>query len=88
MTKPDMQITIIGNVNELTAQEQKALYTDGADIYTGMYYLIADVQHFTQQGKDVVPTAPALRSLSNTSNINWVITMFRGNKVAFGSASS
>ena len=54
-----MQLTIIGNVNELTAQEQKALYTDGADIYTGMYYLVADVQHFTQQGKDVIPNLPA-----------------------------
>ena len=47
-----MQLTIIGNVNELTANEQKALYTDGADIYTGMYYLVADVQHFTTAGKD------------------------------------
>jgi hypothetical protein len=83
-----MQITIIGNVNELTANEQKALYTDGADIYTGMYYLVADVQHFTAQGKDVIPTLPALRSLSSTSNINWIITTFRGNKVAFGSATA
>lgn len=83
-----MQITMIGNVNELTAQEQKALYTDGADIYTGMYYLIADVQHFTQQGKDVVPSLPALRSMSTAANINWIITNFRGNKVAFGSASA
>jgi len=83
-----MQITIIGNVNELTANEQKALYTDGADIYTGMYYLVADTQHFTLQGKDVVPTLPALRSLSSTSNISWIITTFRGNKVAFGSATA
>jgi hypothetical protein len=83
-----MQLTLIGNVNELTANEQKALYTDGADIYTGMYYLIADVQHFTQQGKDVVPNLPALRSMSTLANISWIITTFRGNKVAFGSASA
>jgi len=83
-----MQLTIIGNVNELTAQEQKALYTDGADIYTGMYYLVADVKHFSQQGKDIVPDVPALRSMSTASNINWIITTFRGNKVAFGSASA
>lgn len=83
-----MQITIIGNVNELTANEQKALYTDGADIYTGMYYLVADTQHFTAQGKDVIPALPALRSLSSTSNINWIITTFRGSKVAFGSATA
>lgn len=83
-----MQITIIGNVNELTANEQKALYTDGADIYTGMYYLIADAQHFTQSGKDIIPSLPALRSLSSSANINWIITNFRGNKVAFGSATA
>lgn len=83
-----MQITIIGNVNELSANEQKALYTDGADIYTGMYYLTADVQHFTQNGKDVVPNLPALRSLSTSANISWILTTFRGNKVAFGSASA
>ncbi len=83
-----MQITIIGNVNELTSNEQKALYTDGADIYTGMYYLIADTQHFVMSGKDVIPTLPALRSLSAAANINWIITTFRGNKVAFGSASA
>jgi len=83
-----MQLTLIGNVNELTANEQKALYTDGADIYTGMYYLIADVQHFTQQGKDVVPNLPALRSMSTLANISWIITTFRGNKVAFGSESA
>lgn len=83
-----MQITIIGNVNELTANEQKALYTDGADIYTGMYYLTADAQHFTQNGKDVVPNLPALRSLSTSANVNWIITTFRGNKIAFGSASA
>ena len=83
-----MQLTLIGNVNELTANEQKALYTDGADIYTGMYYLIADVQHFTQQGKDVVPNLPALRSMSTLANISWIITTFRGNKVAFGSATA
>ena len=83
-----MQLTIIGNVNELTANEQKALYTDGADIYTGMYYLVADVQHFTTAGKDVIPELPALRSLSSSANISWILTTFRGNKVAFGSASA
>ena len=83
-----MQITIIGNVNELTAQEQKALYTDGADIYTGMYYLVADVKYFVQQGKDVIPNLPALRSMSALANISWIITTFRGNKVAFGSAAA
>ena len=83
-----MQLTIIGNVNELTANEQKALYTDGADIYTGMYYLIADAQHFTMSGKDVIPNLPAVRSFSSAANISWIITNFRGNKVAFGSASA
>ena len=83
-----MQITIIGNVNELTANEQKALYTDGADIYTGMYYLVAEPQHFTASGKDVIPNLPALRSLSSSANISWILTTFRGNKVAFGSASA
>ena len=83
-----MQITIIGNVNELSAQEQKALYTDGADIYTGMYYLVADTKYFIQQGKDVVPDIPALRSMSTAANISWIITTFRGNKVAFGSVSA
>lgn len=83
-----MQLTMIGNVNELSAQEQKALYTDGADIYTGMYYLVTDTQNFTLQGKDVVPNLPALRSLSTAANVNWIITTFRGNKVAFGSASA
>ena len=83
-----MQITIIGNVNELTALEQKALYNDGADIYTGMYYLVADAQHFTQTGKSIVPNLPALRSMSTSSNISWILTTFRGNKVAFGSASA
>ena len=83
-----MQITIIGNVNELTANEQKALYTDGAEIYTGMYYLVAEPQYFTQSGKEVTPTLPALRSLSSTSNISWIITTFRGNRVAFGSATA
>lgn len=83
-----MQITIIGNVNELTAQEQKALYTDGAEIYTGMFYLVADPQHFTQQGREVIPNLPALRSLSSSSGINWIVTNFRGNKVAFGSATA
>lgn len=82
-----MQITIIGNVNELTAQEQKALYSDGADIYTGVYYLVADAEQFTQSGKDVTPNMPALRSMSASSNISWIIANFRGKKVAFGSAS-
>lgn len=83
-----MNLTLIGNVNELTAQEQKALYTEGADIYTGVYYLVADVEHFSQNGKDVVPNIPALRALSNNANVNWIITNFRGKKVAFGSASA
>ena len=82
-----MQLTIIENVKELTAAEQKALYTEGADIYTGIYYLLADAEHFTVHGKDVIPDIPALRSLSGSANINWIITTFRGNKVAFGSAS-
>ena len=83
-----MQLTIIGNITELTANEQKALYTDGADITTGMYYLVADAKEFTSQGREVIPDLPALRSLSASSNISWIITNFRGNKVAFGSASS
>jgi hypothetical protein len=83
-----MQINIIGNVNELTAPEQKALYNDGADITTGMYYLIADAKDFIAQGKEVIPNLPALRSLSASANIGWIITNFRGNKVAFGSASA
>ena len=83
-----MQLTIIGNVSELTGNEQKALYTDGADITTGMYYLVAGAKEFTVQGKEVTPNLPALRSLSATSNISWIITNFRGNRVAFGSASS
>ena len=83
-----MTINIIGNVNELTAIEQKALYNDGADITTGMYYLVADAKDFVSQGKEVLPNLPALRSLSASANINWIITNFRGNKVAFGSASA
>jgi hypothetical protein len=83
-----MQITIIGNVNELTAAEQKTLYTDGADVYTGMYYLVAEASAFTQQGREVIPNLPALRSLTASSNINWIITNFRGNRIAFGSVSS
>jgi hypothetical protein len=82
-----MNITLIGNVNELTAVEQKALYTEGADIYTGVYYLVMDATHFTASGKEVIPGTPALRALSSTANINWIITNFRGKKVAFGSAS-
>lgn len=80
-----MNITLIGNVNELTATEQKALYTDGADIYTGVYYLVADAEYFTQNGRDANPNIPALRSLSGATNISWIITMFRGKRVAFGS---
>lgn len=81
----NMNITLIGNVNELTAIEQKALYTDGADIYTGVYYLVADAEYFTQNGRDVNPNIPALRSLSGATNITWIITTFRGKRVAFGS---
>ena len=83
-----MTITIIGNDNELTAAEQKALYNDGADITTGIYYLVADAKDFVAQGKEVLPNLPALRSLSASANIDWIITNFRGNKVAFGSASA
>jgi hypothetical protein len=83
-----MQITIIGNVSELSASEQKALYTDGADITTGMYYLVANAKDFVSQGREVIPNLPALRSLSAAANISWIITSFRGNKVAFGSASA
>lgn len=83
-----MNLTLIGNVNELTANEQKALYTEGAEIYTGVYYLVADPAFFTQNGKDVVPNAPALRALSNSANVSWILTNFRGKKVAFGSANS
>lgn len=83
-----MNLTLIGNVNELTATEQKSLYTEGAEIYTGVYYLVADPSHFTQNGKDVVPNSPALRALSNSANVSWIFTNFRGKKVAFGSASS
>jgi hypothetical protein len=83
-----MQLTIIGNINELTANEQKALYTDGADITTGMYYLVADAKAFTVQGREVIPDLPALRSLSASANISWIITKFRGDKVAFGSATA
>lgn len=83
-----MNLTLIGNVSELTATEQKALYTEGADIYTGAYYLVADVTHFSQNGKDVVPNMPALRVLSNSASISWIFTNFRGNRVAFGSASA
>ena len=82
-----MNLTLIGNVNELTSDEQKTLYTAGADIYTGgLYYLVADPENFTQVGKDVVPNVPALRAMSSTSSINWVFASFRGKKVAFGSA--
>ena len=59
-----MNLTLIGNVNELSANEQKTLYTEGADIYTGIYYLIAEADQFSQTGKDVVPNTPALRALS------------------------
>lgn len=83
-----MNLTLIGNVNELTANEQKALYTDGADIYTGIYYLVTDAEQFTQSGRDVTPGTPALRTLSAAANISWIITNFRGKRVAFGSASA
>lgn len=83
-----MNLTLIGNVNELTANEQKALYTDGADIHTGIFYLVTDTEQFTQVGKDVTPVIPALRSLSVASNITWILTNFRGKRVAFGSASA
>jgi hypothetical protein len=83
-----MNLTIIGNVNELTANEQKALYTEGAEIYTGVYYFVADTTLFTQTGRDVVPNAPALRALSNAASVTWIFTTFRGKKVAFGSAAT
>ena len=83
-----MTITIIENVKELTANEQKALYNDGADIATGIYYLTAEAQHFTTQGKEVIPNLPALRALSQTSNISWILTNFRGTRIAFGSVTA
>jgi hypothetical protein len=83
-----MQLTVIGNVSELSPVEQKALYTEGADIYTGVYYLVAEAELFKMQGKDVIPDLPALRALSASAGITWIITHFRGKKVAFGSASS
>ena len=83
-----MNLTLIGNVNELTAVEQKALYTDGADIYTGIYYLVTDDTHFTQSGKYATPETPALRRLSVATNTSWIITNFRGKRVAFGSAAT
>jgi len=83
-----MQITIIGNINEFTASEQKTLYSDGADMTTGMYYLVADAKDFVTQGREVIPNLPALRSLTASANISWIITNYRGNRVAFGSASA
>ena len=83
-----MNLTIIGNVSELSANEQKSLYTEGADIYTGVYYIIAEPEHFSQVGKDVVPSVPALRALSSSARVTWILTTFRGKKVAFGSAGS
>jgi|APCry1669189369_1035219.scaffolds.fasta_scaffold01925_3 hypothetical protein len=83
-----MNLTLIGNVNELTAVEQKALYTDGADIYMGVYYLVADIEYFTQSGKEVIPNSPALRALSSSANVKWVVTNFRGKRVAFGSSTA
>lgn len=83
-----MNLTLIGNMNEFSASEQKALYTEGADIYTGIYYLVTDAEQFTQSGKDVSPGVPALRTLSVAANISWIITNFRGKRVAFGSASA
>ena len=82
-----MNLTLIGNVNELSANEQKTLYTEGADIYTGIYYLITEADQFSQTGKDVVPNTPALRALSSAAGISWILTHFRGKKIAFGSAS-
>lgn len=81
-----MNLTIIGNVSELTANEQKFLYTEGADIYTGAYYIITECEYFNLNGKDVVPQVPALRAFTNSANVTWIITEFRGKKVAFGSA--
>jgi hypothetical protein len=83
-----MTLTIIDNIKEFTAAEQKALYNEGADIATGIYYVTADAEHFTVQGREVIPDLPALRSLSQSANISWIITNFRGNKVAFGSVTS
>jgi len=83
-----MNITLIGNVSELTPEEQKVLYSAGADIYTGIYYLVADASLFTQSGREVLPDVPSLRTLSNSTNITWILTKFRGARVAFGSASS
>lgn len=83
-----MNLNLIKNVNELTANEQKTLYTEGADIYTGAYYLVTEVEYFSQAGKDVIPNIPALRALSIAANITWIITNFRGKNVAFGSASA
>lgn len=83
-----MNLTLIGNVNELTPTEQKALYTDGADIYTGVYYLVTEASNFTQSGKDVVPNIPALRALTVSANVSWILTNFRGKNVAFGSATA
>jgi len=83
-----MNLTIIGNVSELSANEQKFLYTEGADIYTGTYYIVTDWEYFSLNGKDVVPKIPALRALSNSATITWIITEFRGGKVAFGAAQS
>ncbi len=83
-----MNLTLIGNVNELTSNEQKALYTEGAEIYTGVYYFVVEPDLFTQTGKDVVPNAPALRALSSAANVTWILTTFRGKRVAFGSAAA
>jgi hypothetical protein len=83
-----MNLTLIGNVTELTAVEQKALYTDGADIYTSVFYLVTEPEHFTQSGKDVIPNSPALKTLSRDASISWILTNFRGKKVAFGSATN
>lgn len=83
-----MNLTIIGNVNELSATEQKFLYTEGADIYTGAYYIVTECEYFASNGKEVTPKIPALRALSSSANITWIITEFRGKKVAFGSAQA
>jgi hypothetical protein len=82
-----MNITLISNVSELTPNEQKTLYSAGAEIYTGVYYIIVDSEHVSQVGKDVLPNKPVLRALSASANITWILTDFRGKRVGFGSAS-
>lgn len=81
-----MELTLIGNVKEFTPAEQKTLYSQGADFYTGVYWIVADATYFVLSGKDVMPNSPALRAFTNTANISWILTEFRGKQVAFGSA--